>query len=133
MHANVEQNGLYGEKSAEDRRVRIAVSWIGEQLSSKGINLDEIANALNISNSHFRHLFSKHTGMSPSRYHKLLRLRKAQHLLLETFLNVKQVMAEVGWSDESHFCRDYKRMFGHSPSQTRLRSTKTSLTKLTVA
>lgn len=108
------------EKAIEDSRVRTAVEWLGEQLSAAAINVDEIAKALNLSNSRFRHLFRQHMGITPSRYHKLLRLEKARHLLGESFLSVKQVMAEVGWSDESHFCRDYKRVYGECPSKTKI-------------
>jgi transcriptional regulator GlxA family with amidase domain len=114
------ENQLCDGKSIEDSRIHTAVWWLGRQSSATAIDVNEIAKVLNLSNSRFRHLFRQHMGITPSRYHKLLRLEKARHLLRESFLNVKQVMAEVGWSDESHFCRDYKRVYGECPSKSKI-------------
>ncbi len=59
--------------------------------------------------------------MSPEQYMKLLRMMKAKELLEMTFLQVKEICAEVGINDESHFVRDFKRIFGASPMQYRAR------------
>jgi len=42
--------------------------------------------------------------------------------LAETNLRVKEVMHKVGINDLSHFVRDYKKVFGESPSETQHRS-----------
>ena len=47
------------------------------------------------------------------------RLDLAVDLIRNSFLSIKQVMAEVGWSDPSHFCRDFKRRFGVTPRALR--------------
>ncbi len=57
--------------------------------------------------------------MPPTRHMKLIRLRRAKELLLESFLTVKEVMASVGVSEISHFVRDYKALYGQTPSQSR--------------
>jgi transcriptional regulator GlxA family with amidase domain len=107
------------QETIQDPRVHAGVTLIHQQLPSSSIDIDEIAGAVNLSSSHFRHLFQRHLGITPARYHKLLRLQKAQDLLQESFLTVKQVMAAVGWRDESHFSRDFKRAYGRSPSKER--------------
>lgn len=127
------QSEVRDEKLIQDPRIVTAVTWIRQQLSARDIDVDRIANAVNLSSSRFRHLFQQHMGITPRRYHKLLRLQKAQRLLRETFLNVKQVMVEVGWTDESHFCRDYKRAYGESPSKVRSANVKVGAAQLTVA
>jgi transcriptional regulator GlxA family with amidase domain len=119
--------------SIRDARVSTAIAWMRQQLSAGDIDVTRIAKAVNLSHSHFRHLFQLHTGTTPRRYHKLLRLRKAQHLLRGSFLSVKQVMIEVGWTDESHFCRDYKRIYGESPSKVRSSGAKLEVGQLTMA
>lgn len=121
------------EKAAQDARVAAAILWMRQQLSAGDIDVNNIARAVNLSGSHFRHLFQQHTGTTPRRYHKMLRLQRAQHLLRASFLNVKQVMIEVGWRDESHFCRDYKRVYGESPSKVRLSGAKLNEAQLTMA
>jgi len=83
------------------------------------LRINEIAARLHISSSYLRHLFKNEVGMAPTHYIKVLRLSKAKELLENTFLSVKEVMAEVGFSDLSHFVRDYKQQYGETPSQTR--------------
>src|SRR5215469_3548361 len=124
---------LRDETAILDQRVYIGAAWIRQQLSATNIDVNEVAKALNLSGSHFQHLFREHMGVTPQRYHKLQRLRRAQHLLRESSLNVKQVMAEVGWTDESHFCRDYKRVYGESPSKVRWSCVKFMPAQLTMA
>jgi transcriptional regulator GlxA family with amidase domain len=121
------------KKSVQDARVSTAIAWMRQQLSAGDIDVNNIAKAVNLSSSHFRHLFQQHTGTTPRRYHKLLRLQRAEHLLRGSFLNVKQVMIEVGWTDESHFCRDYKRVYGQSPSKVRSSAIKLDVVQLTMA
>jgi AraC-like DNA-binding protein len=47
-------------------------------------------------------------------------MEHAKRLLETTFLSVKQVMTEVGATDESHFVRDFKAHYGVSPTRFRL-------------
>lgn len=119
MQTTIMENEFNNANSIRDPRVVRALARIEQQLSTGDIDIDQIARAVNLSSSRFRHLFQQETGTTPRRYHKLLRLQKAQHLLRESFLNVKQIMADVGWTDESHFCRDYKRVYGECPSRLR--------------
>jgi AraC-like DNA-binding protein len=56
-----------------------------------------------------------------------LRLRRARLLIERTFLSVKEVMGLVGYSDPSHFSRDFRRFHGVSPSALRGRGIVTPL------
>jgi AraC family transcriptional regulator of arabinose operon len=103
-----------------DRRIRQVISLM-QNGPARGRPLCEMANAVNLSYSRLRHLFRNEIGMSPERYMKLLRMMKAKELLETTFLQVKEICAEVGVNDESHFVRDFKRIFGVSPMQYRAR------------
>lgn len=101
-----------------DRRIEHALDFLQKNKTQK-TRISEIATRLHLSSSHFRHLFREQMGMSPSRYVKLLRLQRAKELLESTFLSVKEVMSEAGFSDLSHFVREYKSEYGQSPLQTR--------------
>jgi transcriptional regulator GlxA family with amidase domain len=59
--------------------------------------------------------------MTPAQYLKSLRMWKAKELLEETFLNVKQIMLRVGVKDQSHFVRDFRGLYGHTPTKYRRR------------
>lgn len=104
-----------------DFRVRHAQRLIAEDLS-RGLVLAEVARAVNLSERRLRHLFKAETGMTPARYLKSLRMRKAKELFDETFLNVKQVMFRVGVKDRNHFARDFRALYGQTPTEYRRRA-----------
>ena len=57
--------------------------------------------------------------MPPGRYLHTMRMQRARVLLERTFLNVREVMARVGFRDPSHFARDFRRFHGVAPSALR--------------
>ena len=101
-----------------DFRVRHALRLISEDLH-RPLVLEEIARAVNLSTPRLRYLFKVETGMTPAQYQKALRMQKAKELLEETFLNVKQIMLRVGVKDQSHFVRDFRALYGHTPAEYR--------------
>ena len=44
-------------------------------------------------------------------------------LLTGTFLSVKEITFEAGFRDESHFVRDFKRIYGMTPTEYRKSTT----------
>lgn len=103
-----------------DPRVRHLTSYLLAN-SEKHICLHDIAPCVNLSDSRLAHLFRRDVGTSPQRFLKTVRLRRARQLLETTFLSVKQVMAQVGFNDPSHFVRDFEKIFGESPCKYRKR------------
>jgi transcriptional regulator GlxA family with amidase domain len=86
---------------------------------SRTFSLGEMAESVNLSPPYFCYLFKTITGVPPARYLKTLRMQQAATLLTTTFLSVKEVVRSVGCSDESHFVRDFKRIYGVTPSEYR--------------
>jgi len=74
---------------------------------------------LRISPSRFEHLFKKETGQGFKGFVRAARLAKANDLLQDRTLRIKEVAAAVGYGDVSHFVRDLKRRFCRSPAQSR--------------
>lgn len=105
-----------------DPRVLRVVDYI-EANPGKRLALDELALTMNLSASRLRHLFTAEMGVSPKQYQMTIRMEHAKHLIESTFLNVKEVMARVGVRDESHFVRDFERMYGLTPVRYRERYT----------
>jgi two-component system response regulator YesN len=101
-----------------DFRVRHALRLISEDLR-RPLVLEEIAREVNLSEPHLRYLFRVETGMTPAQHLKSLRMRKAKELLEGTFLNVKQIMFQVGINDKSHFTRAYRSVYGQAPAEYR--------------
>ena len=101
-----------------DQRVEKAIHLMQENLS-RNLIPGEIAKSVNLSLAHLRYLFKTETGMSPAQYLRSLRMQEAGRLLKTTFLSVKEVMHRIGVRDESHFTRDFKKIYGMTPAQYR--------------
>jgi transcriptional regulator GlxA family with amidase domain len=84
-------------------------------------SVDSLARSVNLSTWRLCHIFKSETRQPPLQYLRTLRMQEARKLLETTFLSVKQVMFEVGLKDESHFVRDFKRVYGASPAEYRRR------------
>ena len=86
---------------------------------SRTFTLGKMAETVNLSPPYFCYLFKSITGVPPAKYLKGLRMQQAATLLTTTFLSVKEIVRRVGLTDESHFVRDFKRLYGHTPSNYR--------------
>ncbi|HZE80913.1 MAG TPA: helix-turn-helix transcriptional regulator [Candidatus Polarisedimenticolia bacterium] len=102
-----------------DRRVAVALKLLDEW-KCRHCPIENVADHLRISNSHLRQLFRHYIGISPGKYLKLMRLQSARALIDDTFLSIKEVVAEVGYGDISHFVRDFKTHYGLTPTQVRM-------------
>ena len=85
------------------------------------VTIAELAVTVNLSSSRLASLFKSHVGVPPARYLRTLRMERARVLLERTSLSVREVMADVGISDPSHFTRDVRRLYGLAPTQLRRR------------
>jgi transcriptional regulator GlxA family with amidase domain len=86
---------------------------------SRTFTLGDMAESVNLSAPYFCYLFKTITGVPPAKYLKSLRMQQAASLLTTTFLSVKEIVRRVGLTDESHFVRDFKRVYGVTPSEYR--------------
>ena len=106
------------KKGTVDPRITATVALMQQRLVQP-LPVADLAAAVNLSPSRFNQLFTAQVGAPPAVYLKRLRLRRARLLIERTFLSVKEVMALVGYNDPSHFCRDFRRLHGVSPSVLR--------------
>jgi AraC family transcriptional regulator len=82
---------------------------------------DEIARACNISAAHLRRAFKKTTGKTLGEFGDRIWLQKAQRLLAETELPMKQIAYRLGIASASTFSSTFKRMANETPSGYRYR------------
>ncbi|AXF26088.1 AraC family transcriptional regulator [Burkholderia pyrrocinia] len=78
------------------------------------LNLDTLAAVAGLSVSRFTARFRSEVGLSPHRYLCLVRVRRAQDLL-RAGLAPSVVATEVGFFDQSHLCRHFRRVLGMTP------------------
>ena len=103
-----------------DRRISAALELIHAN-SHERISIVELARAVNLSRWRFCHLFRTEMSLSPSVYIGRLRMSEAEKMLGETFLSVKEIRAELGNLDRTHFSRAFKKFRGLTPAQFRKR------------
>ncbi|MCM3627580.1 AraC family transcriptional regulator [Paenibacillus glycanilyticus] len=96
--------------------VQQAIEFMSRDLS-KAISIDDIASRSGWSHGHFTRMFTDCTGMSPKRFLLELRLRRAEEWMLRGKGTIKQISFQVGFSDEHHFSKMYKKIRGITPSE----------------
>jgi len=79
------------------------------------LRVEDLARELGMSVSGFHQQFRTVTAMSPLQFQKQLRLQEARRLMLGEGLDAASAGYRVGYSDASHFTREYKRLFGVPP------------------
>jgi AraC-like DNA-binding protein len=94
----------------------------------KPLRIEAVARELGMSVSGFHAHFRAVTAMSPLQFQKHLRLQEARRLMLSENLDAGEAGYRVGYDDQSHFSRDYKRHFGEPPMRNveRLRALATA-------
>ena len=107
---NLDLNGVY----TVNPMINKAIAYIEKNITT-AIDIDSICKELYITKSHLHHLFIKYLEISPKKY-----IISKKLLISQRELRVGKKPTEVylacGFSDYSTFYRDYKKYFGHSPS-----------------
>lgn len=105
---------IINTKGTRPNQIAQAISIIKERFNEK-INMDELAEHVNMAPSSFYHNFKKITQVSPLQYQKQLKLYEAQRLMLTGNYDVANASYEVGYESPTQFSREYKKMFGNPP------------------
>ncbi|MDF2615036.1 MAG: L-rhamnose operon transcriptional activator [Clostridia bacterium] len=81
------------------------------------IKISQLANACNMSESHFRKVFEQSMNMRPIDYINLIRVQKACELIKRSQVTMECVAYKVGFATVSTFNRNFKKLVGISPYQ----------------
>lgn len=83
------------------------------------ITVEELAQKMNVSKSHFMKSFKKATGSSAIDYLISVRIRSACQALQETKLSISEIAFNCGFKNLSNFNRHFKNLTGYTPYQYR--------------
>lgn len=78
------------------------------------LSLAALAEAVDLSPFHLLRRFRREFGLSPAAYRNLLRVMEARQRLLAGE-RIAQVAAEVGFVDQSHLTRQFRKVMGTTP------------------
>ncbi|MFI7613014.1 AraC family ligand binding domain-containing protein [Nonomuraea terrae] len=96
------------------KAVREAIDLLHDSLVDPP-SLDELAVAVGARPFALLRAFKEATGLPPHAYLTSLRVRRARHLLL-TGMPAARVATEVGFTDQAHLNRHFKRVMGVPPA-----------------
>jgi transcriptional regulator GlxA family with amidase domain len=102
------RGGLRGE--ALHRVMRFVDERLGESIS-----LADLASLAGVSRFHFARQFRVSTGESPMEYRRRMRIERAKRILVQQSSTIAEVAIRLGFADQSHFTRTFRRMVGVSP------------------
>ena len=90
-------------------------------LADQPLRIGQLCSELDVSERTLRHAFHRLVGLGPLAYLKTHRLNRAYRALRDddpTEVLIKQVALANGFTHFGQFSRDYKQLFGESPSET---------------
>ena len=118
LHAK-ERQGLKDHASVRHRaKVQNVVDWVEENLSDT-LTIDRATSLFGLSRSVLTKEFRRYTGKSFVDYCNSRRVQKAAMALVTRADSVTQVALESGFSNLSHFHRQFKMQFGLTPAAFR--------------
>src|SRR5258708_5093319 len=89
------------------------------RLMNTHLSIRALSANVSLSPRRLAHLFRVELGVPPRQYLKALRMDRAQSLLHTSFLSVKEITFQSGFTNVSHFVRDFKKLHGATPSEFR--------------
>ena len=95
-------------------KLQQVVDYIHAHLD-RDLSLKELAAIVQMSAHYFSQLFKQSTGITPHQYVIRCRIERAKELLMQRKLTISDVAKVVGFVDQSHFHRHFKRLVGITP------------------
>jgi AraC-like DNA-binding protein len=83
------------------------------------MSLDEVSRACLVDRAYLCRLFRRYDHQTPHQFLMRQKMHRAAERLQHSDLLVKQIAAQLGFSDPFHFSRAFKRVFGLSPDAFR--------------
>ncbi|MBZ0295483.1 MAG: AraC family transcriptional regulator [Anaerolineae bacterium] len=85
----------------------------------RNLSLQELATVAGLSPYHLAHTFRQEIGLPPHQYLIHTRIQRAKELL-RNGVPLTDIASTIGFTDQSHFTRQFKRVVGVTPGQYRL-------------
>ncbi len=118
---------LYGTASEQMRkfnrsRNRLDITKIKKYMEDNyadGITLELTAAIFYVSKEYLSKSFKAATGKGFTEYLTILRMERARELILDYKIPLKEVGEIVGYMDQAHFYKTFKKFYGKTPGEVR--------------
>lgn len=115
------------EPDLNSSRLSVMTSMVMEYIKSNFMNeisMSETARAIGYSEPYFCKMFKQQFGQSFTSYLSEYRVGEAKKMLEQPNVNVKEIGARVGYTDNNYFTKVFKRLEGLNPSEYRMNKLK---------
>lgn len=85
----------------------------------KTLTLQELAERFHYSPQHMSHRLKQLTGMSFTQYLLNKRMQEASDLLINTNIKISAISEDIGYQNQEHFIRTFRKYYGMSPNAYR--------------
>lgn len=99
-------------------QLRKVQDFVTDHLADE-ISIAQLAELVELSSSHFSHVFKESTGITPLQFITRQRISLAQQLIRETSRSLIDIGLEVGYTNPSHFAQVFRRVVGVTPTEFR--------------
>jgi AraC-like DNA-binding protein len=110
-HERRKEQPNYYQKTVEKAKYLMEFNVYG------AINLSSIAEQIGISTSRLNEIFKTYTSMTPYQYYIHIKILKAERLLEQPNVSVKEAAFRLGFEDQYYFSRLFKNKTGVTPSR----------------
>lgn len=93
--------------------------YIYHHYKEKDLGAETLSAMVFLSPGYLSAVFKEETGMTLNRFIREVRMNKAKELLETTNMKISQIAKEVGFSNNSYFCRSFREFFGDTPEACR--------------
>ena len=109
-------------KGYGDTSIGRARAYLAQNFSDPNLMLQDAADEVHLSQSHFSTVFAQETGLTFTQYLTALRIGKAKEFLETTEMRSSQIATEVGYNDPHYFSYLFKKNTGMTPGEYRKNS-----------
>ena len=109
------------KKMRENERIKLMIRYINNNYNLD-IDIDSVAESAMISHTECLRCFHDIIGITPARYLRDVRVRKAAELLLSSNAHIADIAELCGFQDTSYFIRVFREAKGCTPADYRTRS-----------
>jgi YesN/AraC family two-component response regulator len=99
-------------------------AFIEENIVESELSVEQMADVMGMSRANLYRRMVSATGSTPSEFIKIIRLRHAERLLMQSGLSVSEICYEVGFTSPRYFSKCYKELYGYLPSEAKRGNTK---------
>ena len=103
----------------DNELIKSVILYIDKNYSDTELSLAKVADEIFITPVYLSKLFKQETGVNFLDFIHKVRIDKAKNYLLDSNIKVYEVSLLVGYANEKHFSKKFKKYVGKSPSEYR--------------